>query len=71
MDINIIIQKKNKNTLEIINEDFYLNGKLLDIKGYNWGTELLPLFGTKIIYSKSHIYLLDGKKKSVLYLKDS
>ena len=56
-------KEKTKNTLEIINEDFYLNGKLLDIKGYNWGTELLPLFGTKIIYSKSHIYLLDGKKE--------
>ena len=56
-------KEKTKNTLEIINEDFYLNGKLLDIKGYNWGTELLPLFGTKIMYSKSHIYLLDGKKE--------
>ena len=56
-------KEKTKNTLEIINEDFYLNGKLLDIKGYNWSTELLPLFGTKIIYSKSHIYLLDGKKE--------
>lgn len=56
-------KEKTKNTLEIINEDFYLNGKLLNIKGYNWGTELLPLFGTKIIYSKSHIYLLDGKKE--------
>ena len=56
-------KEKTKNTLEIINEDFYLNGKLLDIKGYNWGTELLPLFGTKIIYFKSHIYLLDGKKE--------
>ena len=56
-------KEKTKNTLKIINEDFYLNGKLLDIKGYNWGTELLPLFGTKIIYSKSHIYLLDGKKE--------
>ena len=64
-------KEKTKNTLEIINEDFYLNGKLLDIKGYNWGTELFPIFGTQIIYSKSHIYLLDGKKKSVLYLKDS
>ena len=56
-------KEKTKDTLEIINEDFYLNGKLLDIKGYNWGTELLPLFGTKIIYSKSHIYLLDGNKE--------
>lgn len=56
-------KEKTKNTLEIINEDFYLNGKLLDIKGYNWGTELFPIFGTQIIYSKSHIYLLDGKKE--------
>ena len=56
-------KEKTKNTLEIINEDFYLNGKLLDIKSYNWGTELFPIFGTKIIYSKSHIYLLDGKKE--------
>ena len=56
-------KEKTKDTLEIINEDFYLNGKLLDIKGYNWGTELFPLFGTQIIYSKSHIYLLDGKKE--------
>ena len=56
-------KEKTKNTLEIINEDFYLNGKLLDIKGYNWGTELFPLFGTRIIRSKSHIYLLDGKKE--------
>ena len=55
-------KEKTKDTLEIINEDFYLNGKLLDIKGYNWGTELFPLFGTRIIRSKSHIYLLDGKK---------
>ena len=37
-------KEKTKDTLEIINEDFYLNGKLLDIKGYNWGTELFPLF---------------------------
>ena len=56
-------KEKTENTLEIINEDFYLNGKLLDIKGYNWGTELFPLFGTRIIRSKSHIYLLDGKKE--------
>ena len=56
-------KEKIKDTLEIINEDFYLNGKLLDIKGYNWGTELFPLFGTRIIRSKSHIYLLDGKKE--------
>ena len=56
-------KEKAKDTLEIINEDFYLNGKLLDIKGYNWGTELFPLFGTRIIRSKSHIYLLDGKKE--------
>ena len=53
-------KEKTKDTLEIIYEDFYLNGKLLDIKGYNWGTELFPLFGTRIIRSKSHIYLLDG-----------
>ena len=39
-------KEKTKDTLEIINEDFYLNGRLLDIKGYNWGTELFPLFGT-------------------------
>ena len=56
-------KEKTKDTLEIINEDFYLNGKLLDIKGYNWGTELFPLFGTRIIRSKSHIYLLDEKKE--------
>ena len=56
-------KEKTKDTLEIINEDFYLNGKLLDIKGYNWGTELFPLFGTRIIRPKSHIYLLDGKKE--------
>ena len=56
-------KEKTKNTFEIINEDFYLNEKLLDIKGYNWGTELFPIFGTQIIYSKSHIYLLDGKKE--------
>ena len=56
-------KEKTENTFEIINEDFYLNGKLLDIKGYNWGTELFPIFGTQIIYSKSHIYLLDGKKE--------
>ena len=56
-------KEKTKDTLKIINEDFYLNGKLLDIKGYNWGTELFPIFGTQIIYSKSHIYLLDGKKE--------
>ena len=56
-------KEKTKDTLEIINEDFYLNGKLLDIKGYNWGTELFPLFGTRIIRYKSHIYLLDGKKE--------
>ena len=56
-------KEKTKNTLEIINEDFYLNGKLLDIKGYNWGTELFPLFGFRIIRLKSHIYLLDGKKE--------
>ena len=56
-------KEKIKNTFEIINEDFYLNGKLLDIKGYNWGTELFPIFGTQIIYSKSHIYFLDGKKE--------
>ena len=40
------LKEKTKNTLKIINEDFYLNGKLLDIKGYNWGTELFPLFGS-------------------------
>ena len=57
------LKEKTENTLKIINEDFYLNGKLLDIKGYNWGTELFPIFGTQIIYSKSHIYLLDGKKE--------
>ena len=57
------LKEKTENTLKIINEDFYLNGKLLDIKGYNWGTELFPLFGTRIIRSKSHIYLLDGKKE--------
>ena len=56
-------KEKTKNTFEIINEDFYLNGKLLDIKSYNWGTELFPIFGTQIIYSKSHIYFLDGKKE--------
>ena len=56
-------KEKTKDTLEIINEDFYLNGKVLDIKGYNWGTELFPLFGTRIIRLKSHIYLLDGKKE--------
>ena len=56
-------KEKTKDTLEIINEDFYLNGKLLDIKGYNWGTELFPLFGTRIIRLKSHIYLLDRKKE--------
>ena len=56
-------KEKTKNTLEIINEDFYLNGKVLDIKGYNWGTELFPLFGSRIIRLKSHIYLLDGKKE--------
>ena len=56
-------KEKTKNTLEIINEDFYLNGKLLDVKGYNWGTELFPLFGSRIIRLKSHIYLLDGKKE--------
>ena len=56
-------KEKTKDTLEIINEDFYLNGKLLDIKGYNWGTELFPLFGTRIIRLKSHIYLLEGKKE--------
>ena len=56
-------KEKTENTFEIINEDFYLNGKLLDIKGYNWGTELFPIFGTQIIYSKSHIYFLDGKKE--------
>ena len=56
-------KEKTKNALEIINEDFYLNGKLLDIKGYNWGTELFPLFGSRIIRLKSHIYLLDGKKE--------
>ncbi len=56
-------KEKTKNTLEIINEDFYLNGKLLDIKGYNWGTELFSLFGSRIIRLKSHIYLLDGKKE--------
>ena len=56
-------KEKTKDTLEIINEDFYLNGRLLDIKGYNWGTELFPLFGTRIIRLKSHIYLLDGKKE--------
>ena len=56
-------KEKTKNTFEIINEDFYLNGKLLDIKGYNWGTELFPLFGSRIIRLKSHIYLLDGKKE--------
>ena len=57
------LKEKTENTLEIINEDFYLNGKLLDIKGYNWGTELFPLFGSRIIRLKSHIYLLDGKKE--------
>jgi len=57
------LKEKTKNTLKIINEDFYLNGKLLDIKGYNWGTELFPLFGSRIIRLKSHIYLLDGKKE--------
>ena len=57
------LKEKTKNTLEIINEDFYLNGKVLDIKGYNWGTELFPLFGSRIIRLKSHIYLLDGKKE--------
>ena len=57
------LKEKTENTLEIINEDFYLNGKLLDIKGYNWGTELFPLFGTRIIRLKSHIYLLDRKKE--------
>ena len=56
-------KEKTKNTLEIINKDFYLNGKVLDIKGYNWGTELFPLFGSRIIRLKSHIYLLDGKKE--------
>ena len=56
-------KEKTENTLEIINEDFYLNGKLLNIKGYNWGTELFPLFGSRIIRLKSHIYLLDGKKE--------
>ena len=56
-------KEKTENTLKIINEDFYLNGKLLDIKGYNWGTELFPLFGSRIIRLKSHIYLLDGKKE--------
>ena len=56
-------KEKTENTLEIINEDFYLNGKLLDIKGYNWGTELFPLFGSRIIRLKSHIYLLDDKKE--------
>ena len=56
-------KEKTKDTLEIINEDFYLNGRLLDIKGYNWGTELFPLFDTRIIRLKSHIYLLDGKKE--------
>ena len=35
----------------------------MDIKGYNWGTELFPLFGSRIIRLKSHIYLLDGKKE--------
>lgn len=35
----------------------------MDIKGYNWGTELFPLFGTRIVRLKSHIYLLDGKKE--------
>ena len=30
-------KEKTKNTLEIINEDFYLNGKLLDIKGATTG----------------------------------
>ena len=57
------LKEKTENTLEIINEDFYLNGKLLDIKGYNWGTELFPLFGSRIIRLKSHIYLLDDKKE--------
>ena len=57
------LKEKTKNTLKIINEDFYLNGKLLDIKGYNWGTELFPLFGSRIIRLKSHIYLLDDKKE--------
>ena len=56
-------KEKTENTLEIINEDFYLNGKVLDIKGYNWGTELFPLFGSRIIRLKSHIYLLDDKKE--------
>ena len=56
-------KEKTENILEIINEDFYLNGKVLDIKGYNWGTELFPLFGSRIIRLKSHIYLLDGKKE--------
>ena len=56
-------KEKTENILKIINEDFYLNGKLLDIKGYNWGTELFPLFGSRIIRLKSHIYLLDGKKE--------
>ena len=56
-------KEKTENILEIINEDFHLNGKLLDIKGYNWGTELFPLFGSRIIRLKSHIYLLDGKKE--------
>ena len=56
-------KEKTENTLEIINEDFYLNGKLLDIKGYNWGTELFPMFGSRIIRLKSHIYLLDDKKE--------
>ena len=56
-------KEKTENTLEIINEDFYLNGKLLNIKGYNWGTELFPLFGSRIIRLKSHIYLLDDKKE--------
>ena len=57
------LKEKTENTLEIINEDFYLNEKLLDIKAYNWGTELFPLFGSRIIRLKSHIYLLDGKKE--------
>ena len=62
-------KEKTENTLEIINEDFYLNGKLLDIKGYNWGTELFPLFGSRIIRLKSHIYLLDGKKEICFVLE--
>ena len=35
----------------------------MDIKGYNWGTELFPLFGSRIIRLKSHINLLDDKKE--------